>query len=68
MQFEKVGGMTMDYFMVPLLVIISILAVRGAWYNKKTGNKPGFVIGGLFSLGVVGVTMLALYDFFIGLQ
>ncbi|WP_164491675.1 hypothetical protein [Staphylospora marina] len=58
----------MDYFMVPLLVIISILAVKGTLYNKKTGNKPGFVIGGLFTLGMLGITGLALYDLFVGLQ
>jgi hypothetical protein len=58
----------MQYFMVPLLVIISILAIRGTMYNKKTGNKPGFIIGGLFTLGLLGVTGLALYDFFVGLQ
>ncbi|MGA8941773.1 MAG: hypothetical protein WB502_03530 [Thermoactinomyces sp.] len=57
----------MDYFMVPLLVLISIFALWGTWYNKKTGNKPGLVLGGLFSLGITGVTLLALYDFFIGL-
>ncbi len=58
----------MEYFMVPLLVLISILAVWGTLYNKKTGNKPGFVIGGVFTLGIVGVTLLALYDLFVGIQ
>jgi len=58
----------MNYFMVPLLVLIAILAIRGTLYNKKTGNKPGFVIGGIFTLGIVGVTLLALYDFFVGIQ
>ncbi|MBA4542863.1 MULTISPECIES: hypothetical protein [Thermoactinomyces] len=58
----------MQYFMVPLLVLISIFAIRGTYYNKKTGNKPGFIIGGIFTLGLVGVTVLALYDFFVGLQ
>lgn len=58
----------MEYFMVPLLVLISIFAIRGTIYNKKTGNKPGLIIGGAFTLGVVGVTLLALYDLFIGIQ
>ncbi|SEN21442.1 hypothetical protein [Lihuaxuella thermophila] len=58
----------MEYFMVPLLVLISIFSVWGTIYNKKTGNKPGFIIGGVFTLGVVGVTLLALYDMFVGIQ
>jgi hypothetical protein len=58
----------MNYFMVPLLVLISIFAIRGTLHNKRTGNKPGFIIGGLFTLGIVGVTLLSLYDLFVGIQ
>ncbi|MBA4495027.1 hypothetical protein ACFO25_02125 [Paenactinomyces guangxiensis] len=58
----------MNYFMVPILVLISIFAIQGTLYNKKTGNKPGLVIGGVFTLGLVGVTLLALYDLFVGIQ
>jgi cobalamin biosynthesis protein CbiD len=57
-----------QYFMVPLLVLISIFAIRGTYFNKKTGNKPGFIIGGIFTLGILGVTGLALWDLFVGLQ
>ncbi|WP_044640346.1 hypothetical protein [Risungbinella massiliensis] len=58
----------LEYFMVPILVIISILAVRGFLFNKKTGNTPGVILGGAFMLGTVGVTLLSLYDLFIGIQ
>jgi hypothetical protein len=58
----------MEYFMVPLLVITSILAIMGTMYNKKTGNSAGFYIGGVFTLGVVAVTLLSLYDLFVGIQ
>lgn len=58
----------MNYFMVPILVLMTICAIIGTRYNQKTGNKPGFIIGGLFTLGLAGVSLLALYDFFIGLQ
>jgi hypothetical protein len=58
----------MQYFMVPILVIITLLAIRGTMYNKKTGNKPGFIIGGLFTLGILGVTLLSLYDLFVGIK
>ncbi|MFD1422174.1 MULTISPECIES: hypothetical protein [Laceyella] len=58
----------MEYFMVPLLVIISILSIRGVIDNKKIGNKPGVIIGGVFTLALVGVTLLSLYDLFVGIQ
>jgi hypothetical protein len=58
----------MQYFMVPLLVIISIFAIIGTLYNKKTGNSAGYYIGGVFTLGLVVVTLLSLYDLFIGIQ
>ncbi|MCH5584224.1 hypothetical protein MK805_04485 [Shimazuella sp. AN120528] len=58
----------MEYFMVPLLVITSILAIIGTTYNKRTGNAAGFYIGGVFTLGVVVVTLLSLYDLFVGIQ
>ncbi|WP_156877510.1 hypothetical protein [Shimazuella kribbensis] len=58
----------MEYFMVPLLVITSVLAIIGTMYNKRTGNAAGFYIGGLFTLGTVVVTLISLYDLFIGIQ
>jgi cytochrome c biogenesis protein ResB len=58
----------MQYFMVPLLVVLSLFAIQGTLYNQRTGNKPGFIIGGAFTLGLVSVTLLALYDSFFTLQ
>lgn len=63
----KRWNLIMQYFMVPLLVLISIFSIIGTVYNKKTGNAPGLIIGGGFTLGIVVVTLLALYDFFIGI-
>jgi cytochrome c biogenesis protein ResB len=54
--------------MVPLLVVISILAIWGTLYNQRTGNKPGLILGGAFTLGIVGVTLLAVYDLFFTLE
>lgn len=54
--------------MVLTLVSISILSVYGTLYNKKTENKPGFFIGGLFSLGLVGITLLSIFDLFVGID
>jgi cytochrome c biogenesis protein ResB len=58
----------MEYFMVPLLVITSILAIIGTIYNKRTANTPGFYIGGAFTVCIVAVTLLSLYDLFVGIQ
>lgn len=58
----------MEYFMVPLLVITSILAIIGTIYNKRTANAPGFYIGGAFTVCIVAVTLLSLYDLFVGIQ
>lgn len=57
----------LSYFMVPILVGISILSVIGFLYNKRTGNTPGAVIGGAFTVGIIGVTLLSLYDMIVGL-
>lgn len=57
----------MQYFMVPLLVLISIFSIMGTLHNKKTGNLPGLIIGGGFTLGIVFVTLLALFDTFVGI-
>lgn len=69
---EQKAGVTMSlfwqYFMVPILVIISVLAVRGFLFNKKTGNKGGIILGGAFTAGTLFVTVLAVYDLFIGLK
>ncbi|MEW9031955.1 MAG: hypothetical protein AB2404_04405 [Planifilum fimeticola] len=55
-------------YMVIILVLMSILAVIGTLHNKRTGNRFGFFVGGLFTLALIGVTGLALYDAFVGLQ
>lgn len=55
-------------YMTVILIFVSILSVMGTLYNKRTGNKPGFVIGGLFTLAIVGVTLIAIYDELIGIQ
>lgn len=52
----------MEYFMVPILVMMSILSVYGTIYNKRTKNLPGFYIGGLFTVGLVLITLLSVYD------
>jgi hypothetical protein len=57
-----------EHFMEPLLLICSILAIMGTLKNKKSGNKPGFILGGILTLGLIGVTGLALFDLVIGLQ
>jgi hypothetical protein len=54
--------------MVPLLVLISLFAIRGTLYNKRTGNTAGLYIGGVFTLGIVVVTLLSLYDLFVGIE
>ncbi|TCS93504.1 hypothetical protein [Hazenella coriacea] len=54
----------MEYFMVPFLVLSSILAVMGTMYNKKSGNKPGFLLSVVFTVCLVGVTGLSLLDLF----
>ncbi|WP_169713537.1 hypothetical protein [Paludifilum halophilum] len=54
--------------MTVILIISSILAVIGAWKNKKSDNKPGFLIGGIFTIGLIGVTLLAIYDEIVGMQ
>jgi hypothetical protein len=50
----------MDSFLLPFLVLISILAVIGCIYNIRSKNKAGIVIGGLFTLILVGATLHAL--------
>lgn len=57
----------MEFFMVPLLVLICIFSIMGTLHNKKTRNIPGLIIGGCFTLGIVLVTMIALYDLIIGI-
>jgi len=58
----------MNLFMTIILVLISILAIRGTLFNKKTQNQPGFIIGGVFTLGLVGVTLLSVFDLFFGIN
>ncbi|WP_146160452.1 hypothetical protein [Desmospora activa] len=55
-------------YMTVILIFVSILAVMGTLYNKRTNNKVGFLLGGLFTLAVVGVTLIAVYDGLIGVQ
>ncbi|MCS1350810.1 hypothetical protein [Mechercharimyces sp. CAU 1602] len=54
-------------YMVIILIVMSVLAIIGTLYNKRTNNKPGFIIGGMFTLGLVGSTLLAIFDTVIGL-
>ncbi|QKG84245.1 hypothetical protein GXN76_07005 [Kroppenstedtia pulmonis] len=54
--------------MTVILIFCSVLAVIGTLKNKKSGNKPGFLIGGLFTVALIGTTLLAIYDELIGLQ
>lgn len=58
----------MNLFMATILVLISILAVQGTLYNKKINNKPGLIIGGIFTIGLIGVTLLSLYDLVVGIN
>ncbi|MFD1428101.1 hypothetical protein JOD24_001751 [Kroppenstedtia sanguinis] len=53
--------------MTVILIFISALAIKGTLTNKKEGNKPGFYIGGLLTLGTLCVTFLAIYDELIGI-
>ncbi|GGE10613.1 hypothetical protein GCM10011571_09900 [Marinithermofilum abyssi] len=55
-------------YMTVIMILVSALSFWGAMYNKKTGNTPGFIIGGLFSLTLIGVTLIAIYDELIGIQ
>lgn len=54
--------------MTVILIFISILAVMGTLKNRRTGNKPGFLIGGLFTVATIGITLLAVYDEIVGIQ
>ncbi|RAL26540.1 hypothetical protein [Thermoflavimicrobium daqui] len=56
------------HYMEPILLLCTILAIWGTLKNKKSGNKPGFIIGGLLTLGMIGITGLALFDLLFGLQ
>ncbi|SFX04265.1 hypothetical protein SAMN04487866_101305 [Thermoactinomyces sp. DSM 45891] len=56
-----------QYFMVPIMVIISVLAVRGFLFNKRTGNKGGILLGGGFTAATLLVTALSVYDLLVGL-
>lgn len=55
-------------YMTVILIFVSILCVLGTLHNKRTGNKPGLLLGGLFTLAIVGVTLIAVYDGLIGVQ
>lgn len=55
-------------YMVVILILVSILAVIGTLYNKRTNNKVGFILGALFTIPLIGVTLLAIYDATIGIQ
>lgn len=58
----------MNLFMTTILILISILAVQGTLFNKKTNNQPGYIIGGIFTLGLIGVTLLSVYDLIFGID
>lgn len=55
-------------YMVVILILVSILAVIGTLYNKRTNNKAGFLLSALFTVPLIGVTLLAIYDATIGIQ
>ena len=58
--------MQMNLFMVTILVLISILAIRGTLYNKKNQNNQVSVNGGIFTIGLVGIALLSVFDLFFG--
>lgn len=58
----------MEYFMVPFMVLFSIFSIYGTLYNLKTKNMPGALIGGSFTAALVVITLLSLYDFFLGID
>lgn len=50
--------------MLAILAIVTVLAIWGTLKNRRFGNKVGTVIGGLFSVALVAITVLAaLFDF-----
>ncbi|MFC4078184.1 hypothetical protein ACFOUO_15400 [Salinithrix halophila] len=54
--------------MTVIMIFISILAVMGTLKNKRSGNKPGLLIGGAFTALTVAITLIAIYDEIVGLQ
>ncbi|PTX52208.1 hypothetical protein C8P63_13124 [Melghirimyces profundicolus] len=55
-------------YMTVILIFITVLAIMGTLKNKRSGNKPGYMIGGLFTLALIGVTLLAIYDEIVGIE
>jgi len=53
--------------MVVILLILSVLSIKGTLYNKKTNNKEGFFLGCFFTSILVIITLIALYDTIIGI-
>ncbi|WP_157360850.1 hypothetical protein [Numidum massiliense] len=45
--------------MLTILFLVMILSFWGTIKNRRLGNKFGVVVGGLFSVTLAGVTVLA---------
>ncbi|WP_149453661.1 hypothetical protein [Pasteuria penetrans] len=44
-----------------VLIIVTILSIMGTLYNIRTGNRAGAFLGGMLTLGIMGVTGLATF-------
>lgn len=50
--------------MLAILAIVTVLAFWGTLKNKRANNKFGTLVGGVFSVGLLAITVLAaLFDF-----
>lgn len=50
--------------MLAILVLVTILAFWGTMKNRRMGNKFGMGVAGLFSIALLGITILAaLHEF-----
>ena len=50
--------------MLAILVLVTILAFMGTMKNRRMGNKFGMAVAGVFSIALLGITILAaLYEF-----
>lgn len=49
----------MKNMMLTILVLLTLLSLWGTAKNRRMGNKFGTVVGGLFSLGLISVVIIA---------
>ncbi|MFS8579991.1 MAG: DUF1682 domain-containing protein [Novibacillus thermophilus] len=50
--------------MLAILALVTVLAFWGTLKNKRTNNKFGAVVGGVFSVALLAITVLAaLFEF-----